>query len=569
MSEKKPFYPSEYRRILAEECQKNSEKLVSKNGKVQYDLEPHQKGAMEDISEALDKDVDRMNVVHSCGAGKTHLEVGILQASQRAKERMGDGMKNTQDVILTTERSIVEATRKLIESLGLDVGVWADGKKVPDRPILFASIQSIVMSRKELDKHINPNLVSLVIGDEADQYLTKAREQALDLFPHATRFGFTATDHWGDGRHIKQLWGETVDGLTLEEGIRTGINAKPLFSVYKADIDTKNVTLSKIESERDYERRSMGQALKEAQIEGSIHQIYNAVVPPEQVKDFPTLVFVPTVELVRDVEKKLKELYPDLSIRSWTGRVGNGERRRQEEDFRGGKVDILVLCDMGGRGLDLPNARCIIDAYPTLSANRLQHRHGRALRRIREGSEFHKRGFKKPFAHIVQILPTANTFKPMTLLDILDYWDEYDPNELIDFSARGGDSPQGAEPKHENSETAKEVRQIKQRMKENPPEVNVEQVDRVDVLKRMLEVADLPMVDEDGFIYKDTEADKWLKDPTKDQKDDYLARYGKKLAAKATEEAQKAKEGGSAAGNGKEGEAPKSPDDGDEEKKAA
>lgn len=225
--------------------------------------------------------------------------------------------------------------------------------------------------------------------------------------------------------------------------------------------------------------------------------MYEAIVPKDQHKKWPALVYVPSVATVKRVKKTLQEKFPNHKITSWTGDSTTSKRLQREiKAFQSGEIDILVLCEMGGRGLNLPRARCIIDAYPTLSANKLEQRHARALRKIRKGSIAYEQGFDKPDAHIVQILPKSNSFRPRTLMDLLDVWSNYKPGQVLLKGGAGGDGS-GCPPLQE------EVDEIVENMKKHPLHSKVTLLESVDVLHEIKLREDLPMADKDGFIYLD------------------------------------------------------------------
>ena len=407
----------QYRDNLAEECLSRTEEVVSDDGKYRWDFtdpkNEHQQKGMEAAGSALKEGKNHIGIVHPGGTGKTVLETALVQASPAAKAPFNGEFKDSKDLILTVERSLITNVRDhLTLMLGEDIGIWGLGKKELEPNVIVASVQALQRQGDNLIKYIDPAQVALVVGDEADKFLTKQRQELLSKFENAIHIGLTATPQWPDGRHINEAWGEIVHELTLREGIKNGINVPPMFSLYEASFDIDDVNVQS----NDFEKESLSAALKRVEIELSIPEVYEQIVPERHRKKWPTLVYVPSVSTVANVTDKLKEIYPDLTITSWTGTTTSNTRLSREiKDFQKGEIDILVLCDMGGRGLNLPRARCIIDAYPTLSANKLEQRHARALRRVRKGTALAKEGYEKPFAHIAQIVPRSSAYRPVTL----------------------------------------------------------------------------------------------------------------------------------------------------------
>ena len=158
-----PFNRERYQQELAEQLIVNSDAFVSNDGKSEFTLDSHQVDAMEQAVYALGDSRDRFSIVHAGGAGKSVLEAGMVQASQRAKAKLNGEFANTQDVILAVERSLLGGIREHIETLGLDVGVWGAGEKTLDRSVLVTTIQALQHSRNRLGHVLDLPNVSLLI----------------------------------------------------------------------------------------------------------------------------------------------------------------------------------------------------------------------------------------------------------------------------------------------------------------------------------------------------------------------------------------------------------------------
>lgn len=488
---------SDYSRQLAQHCENQIDTLRPLNGGPELIMDPHQQEAIELAAMALRTNEKAFSIIHSCGSGKTILEGNLAVASQRAKEELG--MQNTQDIVLTTQRALLHTIYERLDGLGLDICMWGSGQVQLDRSLILANIQAIQNSiaRGDLSKKINLKGVPLLIGDEADLFLTQARRRAVSQFPNAIKIGLTATDTWPDGRDVEELWGQKIHEMKLKEGILNGVNVPPLYYLFEANLDD-----SKLEySYGDYDQKSLQAALKEAEIQKAIPEIYEALIPKNRRKDFPTLVYVPSVNLVHATVEELKEKFlgEDLNIGSWTGEGTTTIQIRQDmKAFNKGELDILVLCEMGSRGVDLPRARFLIDGYPTLSSTKLEQRSGRVLRRIREESELHKEGFKKAFAMIAQIIPQSNKYRPILLPDILDCWEDFKQGRLLGTknSSEGGSN--GGEV---GSPIQAEVDEIRRYITQKNPKAYVRKVEEIDVLSQLLLREDLPKADEKGFFY--------------------------------------------------------------------
>ncbi|MBL4694404.1 DEAD/DEAH box helicase family protein [Candidatus Gracilibacteria bacterium] len=502
MSQHEHFDPDRYREELARQCDLNAHRISTFDSEII--LDPHQSRAMSSVVSALEAGDSAFSVVHPGGSGKTVIQSAILHASAWARETVEE-LSDTQDIILAVERSLLGTIMEHMEDVGLDFGVWGAGERSVDRPLLVSTVQALQKNMSGLGRLINPDRISLVVGDEADKILTKARGDLLETFQNAQRIGFTATPEWPDGRHISSAWGEIVDQMDLREGILKGINVPPMFTLFEVDFDADDLKLEA----GDFQKKSLDAALKAAQIELAIPEAYERMVPKGLRKAFPTLVYVPSVLVLDRVTRELRRRYghQGLNISAWCSSASDSEfaisNSRMFDEigaFQRGEIDLMVLCEMGGRGINLPRARCIIDAYPTLSANKLEQRHSRVLRRVREGTPLHAEGFEKPFAHIAQIIPGASKFRPITLLDILDCWPDYKPGKvLLNGSAHG--APLGL-PIGQGAPWIEEVEQIVSLLLDGGGglRTRLTLVEKADVLKEISLREKLPMADMHGFL---------------------------------------------------------------------
>lgn len=478
----------EYRRRLADNCENYSEGIETPNGE-EIIFDEHQEEGLIASADAISSGARNFSVVHPTGTGKTLEEAALIKASQEAKSVISAVERDKRkDLILTVERSLMAGIRDEIERvLGREVGIFGDGKKKTSPGVIVASIQALQYHGHDLHESFDPEKVTLVIGDEADKYITENRAAVVDQFPNALKIGFTATPEWPDKRNVTRVWGNIVHRLLLREGMERGVNVPALFYILENEVNGDNIPRER----GDYQRNALGKALKAVQIENAICDIYDTL-PRAERREYPALVYVPTLQILEDVRSRMRSRFGNIRIASWNGRTKSAELVEDIRNFRRGGIDVLILCEMGGRGLNLPRARFLIDASPTLSPNKLEQRHGRILRTIRPGSPEAETGFEKNFSTIYQIVPQANSFQnPVTFLDILQIEaEDYEPHHLLparNGRRRGpGDDP--------------EIRRWVRHFKERPIRSNMRLLGSSD-LREILRRRDLPTLDDNFFVY--------------------------------------------------------------------
>ena len=171
-----------YRNALSLECE-NRIYEIPEFTEGDFFLDPHQTDAMVETYEALVRGEDAFSIVHSCGSGKTIVEANMLLASSKVKQQLG--MNNHTDLLLTTERALIHSIYEELKSFDMDLGIWAAGKKVLDRPTVLTTIQTLQVNRDKLHKMFPLEKIPLVLGDEADKQITGQRKAVIQKFKNA------------------------------------------------------------------------------------------------------------------------------------------------------------------------------------------------------------------------------------------------------------------------------------------------------------------------------------------------------------------------------------------------
>jgi superfamily II DNA or RNA helicase len=429
-----------------------------------------------------------MSIVATCGSGKTLTEMAVVLASQDAQRRMGNDSKR-KDMIITSGRAEAIGIRDQYASLGYQTGRLGGGEKETEPSILVANIQALqaFIAQEIFEDLVSKGSINVGVLDEADLHLTAKRKEVQQHLGSRVLFGGTATDEWPDGRNIRELFGEPVHRLDLMNGIRQRINAKPLFRAYESEIDGSKLRIKK----NDYDPVVLSGAMKAAEIHKSILEVYRDIVPEGEERNMPTLIYVPSVPLVRKVTETMQAaLGNDLMVMGWVGGEMDANALQASMDlFKEGEVNVVVMCEMGGRGMNLENAQFLIDAYPTLSLNKLEQRDGRVLRKIRQGSALWNKGWRKQNAVIAQILPRSNRFRPAIFTDLLGGREPY-LRLLRELGGGEGGAP-----------IIDEIDKLREYIERKKPLHHVHFLGEMEVYERIRQWDELPQADRTGYFY--------------------------------------------------------------------
>ncbi len=489
--------------------------LIERNGTLLHhvkrdahlELDDHQHEAIDEVIQGLQDGLKAFSIVHACGTGKSVVAAHLVGTAQDIYD--AQKIDDVRDVLLGIDRANVGRLYDELTGLGLDVGRWGDGKKQLDHPVVIASIQALQMNAQQC--RANLGRVGLLIGDEADCYLTKARAQIIRNVDACLRVGFTATPTWPDGRDISSLWGPKISQLPLIDSIRRQITVPPIWTLFQSRLEGEDLPIAS----GDFKRKELGAACKETEVHLAVNEVYATLVPEPERLSTLALICVPSAELVHLSVRSFQEQYPELVVHGWTGEsVSSAQRQTSEHAAREGQVQILVFCEMGGRALDLPNASVLIDAYSTLSRTKLEQRISRVLRRKRDGS--------KQWATIAQIVPKTLSFRPVCVPDLLndEAWEEAQQHRPLGLSTKGD----------VGAPVMDRVKFLRDRIAQMGPSISVTALDTLDLYSEMETVrfSNLKTWSEryaDLQRFRQEHADRWPQQSAKEEFESSLAQW--------------------------------------------
>jgi superfamily II DNA or RNA helicase len=278
--------------------------------------------------------------------------------------------------------------------------------------IIIASKTSICRGKKHLDEwlKVNGRDVFLVI-DEAHHSTASEYRKVVDNIKnnksvkHFRMLGLTATPtRTADNERglLKRVFpddivykidlGELISRGILSEPVlkyvNTGVDMKALFAEHNAD----NV-LSRIAKENFFDIDTIGEETATAIAE---HRVRNNAIVKEYVDHSDeygqTLVFALNVKMAVALSALFKNagVNADFVVSSIkdmvTGvTVSGADNERKIGDFREGKLDVLVNCNILTEGTDLPKVQSVFLTRPTKSRILMTQMIGRALRGEKAG----------------------------------------------------------------------------------------------------------------------------------------------------------------------------------------
>lgn len=154
------------------------------------------------------------------------------------------------------------------------------------------------------------------------------------------------------------------------------------------------------------------------------------------------LIFCQTIKMVDTLEERLKEHH--YKVEALHGDMAQGKRERVMNDFRDGKVDLLIATDVAARGLDVDDISYVVNYDMPDAIDTYVHRIGRTGRAGKRGTavsfvtseeEFLVREFELRTGLKIEKrdVPEAEEGTRDTIRKVVDYNQISDPFGMVRF----------------------------------------------------------------------------------------------------------------------------------------
>ena len=288
------------------------------------------------------------------GTGKTHLLAAIVREFLR-----GSGSRVW----------IVAHRRELVDQI--EETVSRHGMSKEDGRVRVMSIQWLSRNRKHMDEEPD-----LIVIDEAHHALAETYRILWENYPEARKLGMTATPCRLNGKGFTDLFDSLITSWTVAEFIGKGwLSSFDYVSIRANSREQRLIdSLKKRGADGDYQVKEMNEVLNR---ETSIGRLYESV--ERYARGKKGIVYAVSIAHAR----RIAACYSahGLEAVAIDSRTPASERRELVEDFRRGKVKVLVNVDIFSEGFDCPDVEFVQLARPTLSLAKYLQQVGRGLRR--------------------------------------------------------------------------------------------------------------------------------------------------------------------------------------------
>ena len=269
-----------------------------------------------------------------------------------------------------------------------------------------------------------PTEFGLVIADEAHGATARTWKRVLNYYkqnPDLKILGLTATPDRLDEESLGQIFDEVAVEPPYE--ILDAINDGWLVNVYQYYIGIDSLDYSDVKTTAG--DLNGGELARILEVEETAQKMVGASV--EAIGDKSALMFTESVkqaEICCDIFNRHKS-----GIAEWaSGETPRDERRKIVKRFKEGETQVLVNCDLWGKGFDAPATQFIILGRPTKSRSRYAQWIGRGTRPLTglvdpfDLAEDRKQAIEssdKPFLTVLDFAGNSGRHKLVSCADIL------------------------------------------------------------------------------------------------------------------------------------------------------
>jgi len=208
--------------------------------------------------------------------------------------------------------------------------------------IFVGMVQSVT---RHPDKYREP---TMIIFDEAHHATANTWLSIIEKYPTIPIIGLTATPARTNGDSLGKVFDCLIEGVSSEYLMDNGYLCEYDYYAPKLNIPKMFKTKG-----NDFDVADIAEQFEKAKIHGDILKYIDM--------KRKTIIYCPTIKF----SKGLAERIPNAV--HFDGKTPKAERDKIVQDFRDGKIRVLLSVDLIGEGFDIPDCDCVILLRPTLS----------------------------------------------------------------------------------------------------------------------------------------------------------------------------------------------------------
>jgi len=317
-------------------------------------LRDYQNSAISNVRKSFQAKYRSVLLTLPTGAGKTVIFSEITRLA---------GLKGANVLILVHRKELVDQAGDKLTKAGVKYGIIAAGRKESKSNVQVASVQTLI------NRLNNSNQFDLIIIDEAHHAVANSWRKIFDFYKSAIKLGVTATPMRMTGAGLGEIFDKLIIGSTIPELVEQKYLAE-----HEVYAPPNKLNLDKIRTIRgDYSKKEVEDELDKVDIVGDAVENYRRLG-----QNKPAIAFCISVKHGQYVTNKFKQA--GYTAELITGSMKSDDRKTLIDNFKDGKVQILVSIDVVSEGFDVEGCYVAILLRPTQSEALYIQQVGRVLR---------------------------------------------------------------------------------------------------------------------------------------------------------------------------------------------
>ena len=333
-------------------------------------LRDYQQEAKHAIFEAWDE-VNSVMFQMPTGTGKTRLFTSII------KDINDFSVVTKQPVkilVIAHRTELIDQIDRSLLKYSIAHGIIAGGyDRNLKMPVQVASIQTLVNKHNIDDaKRLK---VNFVIIDEAHHSLARTYQMLWKLYPCAKRLGVTATPWRMSGNGFTSLFDKLLKSWNIKEFISRNYLSGYQYYSLKLNNPISNTIdgIDEYDPEGDYKVSALERAMNTSSIRAQLLDTYLTLADGKK-----GIIYAISQAHSRKICDEFAAR--GIKIAAIDSKTPKDERQKLVNEFRLGKLTIIVNVDIFSEGFDCPDIEFVQLARPTRSLAKYLQQVGRALR---------------------------------------------------------------------------------------------------------------------------------------------------------------------------------------------
>jgi len=328
-------------------------------------LRPYQQEAKDRIFHIW-REVNCVMLQMPTGAGKTMLFSSVIRDITNVPE--------SQILIIAHRSELIDQIDEHLNKYHVSHGIIASNRKRDlSIPVQIASIQTLTHKNNEqITKDFVPGFI---IVDEAHHTLAKTYNKLWTLYPKAWKLGVTATPCRLNCASFQSHFSEIIESLSITQMIQHGYLSDYVFYTENPD-STLSKAIASIKEKSSTGDYRIADLLKNLNIEEHVTKLVLSYT--QYANGLKGIVYAISIEHASNICNAYKNIGVEAEFID--SNTPKKERDIIVQDFKSGKIQVMVNVDIFSEGFDCPDVEFVQMARPTWSLSKYMQQVGRGLR---------------------------------------------------------------------------------------------------------------------------------------------------------------------------------------------